>query len=424
MRTSFQSALTISLAAALLAGCGGSQLKIGAPSVMPQALAIAPGTTSTNYKVVYSFGNPPDGSYPTASLIDMGGTLYGTTAGGGSNSCAYYPYSPYFGCGTVFSITPSGTEKVLYNFGSAPDGSVPYGNLRDVGGTLYGTTVYGGSYTCGYRSQPFSCGTVFTITTSGTERVLHNFGQEGDGRYPLSGLIKVQGTLYGTTSGGGANYCAPYQYNIHCGTVFSITPGGTEDVLHSFGPARRRANTPLDSLIDVGGKLYGTTKRGGRHGFGAIFSITLRGGLKVVHYFGGTDGSAPVAGLIEVTGTLYGTTSAGGANGDGTVFSITPDGTEKVLHSFGALDGADPTAGLTTVKSTLYGTTRGGGAHGGGTIFSITTSGRERVLHSFGGSGSDGRSPYGRLTGVRGTLYGTTEFGGTYGDGTVFALTP
>ncbi len=417
-------ALSISVVTALLAGCGGSQPPIGVPGGMPQAMALAARTTRTNYKVVYSFGTIPDGSYPTASLIDVGGTLYGTTAGGGSNSCAYYPYSPYSGCGTVFSITPSGTEKVLYRFGLAPDGSIPYGGLHDAGGTLYGTTVYGGSHTCGYRSQPFSCGTVFSVTTSGTEKVLHNFGPAGDGEYPLAGLIKVKGSLYGTTSGGGANYCAPYQYNIRCGTVFSITPGGMENVLHSFGPGKGRANTPLGSLIDAGGTLYGTTKSGGKHRFGTVFSVTLRGTLKLLHDFGGTDGAGPVAGLIEVNGTLYGTTSTGGANGDGTVFSITPGGTEKVLHSFRGSDGGEPTASLIGVKSTLYGTTREGGAHGGGTIFSITTTGKERVLHSFGGSGSDGRSPYARLTDVNGTLYGTTEFGGVYGDGTVFALTP
>ncbi len=412
------------LAATMLAGCGGSQPPIGAPGAMPQTSLVSTPANKPNYKVLYSFGAAPDGSYPTAGLIDMRGTLYGTTAGGGSNSCAYYPYSPYNGCGTVFSLATGGAENVLYRFGTAPDGSVPYASLLDVGGTLYGTTVYGGSHTCGYRSQPFSCGTVFSITTSGTEKVLHDFGQAGDGEYPLAGLIKVKGTLYGTTSGGGASYCAPYQYNIRCGTVFSITPGGMEGLLYSFGPGKRHANAPLGSLIDADGTLYGTTKGGGRNRFGAIFSITLHGSLKVLHYFGGTDGAAPVAGLIEVNGTLYGTTSTGGANGDGTVFNITPGGTEKVLHSFRGSDGGDPTASLIGVKSTLYGTTREGGAHGGGTIFSVTTTGKERVLHSFGSSGSDGRSPYAGLIDVKGTLYGTTEFGGAHGDGTVFALTP
>jgi uncharacterized repeat protein (TIGR03803 family) len=420
MTTLVRSGLSISIVV-LIVGCGGKQ----PPGGMPQVPAFAARTGSTNYKVLYSFGTSPDGGYPTASLIDLRGTLYGTTAGGGSNSCAYYPYSPYSGCGTVFSITRSGTEKVLYRFGAAPDGSIPYGSLRDVGGTLYGTTVYGGSHTCGYPSQPFSCGTVFSITTSGTEKVLHSFGPGGDGEYPLAGLIKVKGTLYGTTSGGGANYCAPYQYNIRCGPVFNITPGGTEGLLYSFGPGKRRANTPLGGLFNAGGTLYGTTKYGGKHRFGTIFSVTPRGTLKVLHDFSGTDGAAPLAGLTEVNNTFYGTTSSGGANNLGTVFSITTGGTEKVLHSFsGGSDGSGPVAGLIEVNGTLYGTTYGGGAHGAGTVFSITTSGTENVLHSFSSSSSDGRWPYAGLTNVNGTLFGTTYTGGVYNDGTVFALTP
>jgi uncharacterized repeat protein (TIGR03803 family) len=413
--------------AALLAGCGGSQPPLGAPGALSQTSALATRTDRTHYKVVYSFGTSPDGSYPTASLIDVGGTLYGTTAGGGSNSCPYLPYSPYNGCGTVFSITTSGTEKVLYRFGAVPDGSVPRASLLDVGGTLYGTTAYGGPYTCGYQGQPFSCGTVFSITTGGTEKVLHSFGSGYDGRYPVAALIKVKGTLYGTTSGGGANYCF-YTSNILCGTVFSITTGGTEQVLYSFS-YRRHPNTPSDSLIDVGGTLYGTTRYGGR--VGTAFSITLGGSLKKLHSFGsGTDGRDPHAALIDVDGTLYGTTENGGANnscdgGCGTVFSITPSGTEKVLHSFsGGSDGYFPAAGLIEVNGTLYGTTEYGGTYGGGTIFSITTSGRKQVLHNFCACSSDGRLPLASLTDVNGTLYGTTYQGGAYNDGTVFALKP
>jgi uncharacterized repeat protein (TIGR03803 family) len=425
-------ALSFSVIVALLAGCGvlrqaqdDMQPPIGASGTLPQASAFAARAASTNYKVVYSFGAAPDGSYPRASLIDMGGTLYGTTAGGGSNSCAYYPYSPYNGCGTVFSITPSGTEKVLYRFGSAPDGSVPLASLLDVGGTLYGTTAYGGPYTCGYPGEPFSCGTVFSITTSGTEKVLHSFGKRNDGRYPVAGLIKVKGMLYGTTNGGGANYCA-YAFDILCGTVFSITPGGTEEVLYSFSYGRH-PNTPDGSLIDVGGTLYGTTTRGAAHQDGTVFSVTLRGRVKVLHKFGsGTDGKTPRASLIDVGGTLYGTTGSGGASGYGTVFSITTSGKETVLHSFGTGpgDGESPWANLIDVNGTLYGTTFSGGANGTGTVYSITTNGTEQVLHSFGSSSSDGRMPLASLTDVNGTLYGTTYLGGAHNDGTVFTITP
>ena len=415
-------------AAAILAGCG-SQPPIGMPGAMPKASALSARTNSTHFKVLYSFGNLPDGSYPTAGLIDVGGTLYGTTAGGGSNSCTYNPSSFYNGCGTVFSITTGGEEKVLYKFGPAPDGSVPRAGLVNDGGTLYGTTAYGGTYTCGYPSQPFSCGTVFSITPDGTEKVLHSFGKGFDGQYPVAGLIKKKGSFYGTTSGGGSGYCGHSSYSIRCGTVFSITPGGTENVLYSFIPGHH-ANTPLGGLIAVGGTLYGTTSRGGARGYGTVFSMGLGGGMKVLHSFNVTDGRTPFAGLIEVKGTFYGTTAYGGKDGcgsssacDGTVFSITPAGTEKVLHSFGSgADGRAPFAGLIEANGTFYGTTSGGGAYNQGTVFSITASGKEQVLHSF--AGTDGREPWGGLIDESGTLYGTTTHGGAYNNGTVFALTP
>jgi hypothetical protein len=59
--TIYRYAFTVSVAAALLAGCGGSQPPIGAPDAMlPQsAPAIAhapvPSSSSNGYKVLYSF---------------------------------------------------------------------------------------------------------------------------------------------------------------------------------------------------------------------------------------------------------------------------------------------------------------------------------------------------------------------------------
>jgi uncharacterized repeat protein (TIGR03803 family) len=360
-------------------------------------------------------------------LIDLGGTLYGTTSGGGTHTT-----SGYFHSGTVFSVSRSGTEKVLHSFGVGSDGSNPDAGLTDVGGTLYGTTSRGGytSDTCGYSR----CGTVFSIIPGGAEQVLHRFGGKGDGLGPEASLIEVKGTLYGTTFGGGAYYHGCQGAN--CGTVFSITPSGTEKVLHSFGAGTSDGISPVASLIEVKGKLYGTTSGGGLYDGGTVFSITLSGEEKVLHSFGyGSDGATPAAALIDVNGRLYGTTGTGGAPNCynfgtcGTVFSITPNGKEKVLHRFlSGNDGRGPDAPLIEVKGKLYGTTTWGGAHtcfsGArcGTVFSITLNGKERVLHSF--STPDGFNPEAGLIDVDGTLYGTTDFGGTYGYGTVFALKP
>jgi uncharacterized repeat protein (TIGR03803 family) len=146
--------------------------------------------------VLHNFKGIPDGEYPYAGLINVNGTLYGTTYFGGA-----------YDDGTVFSITTSGKATVLHSFGMTGDGEYPYAGLIDVKGTLYGTTYEGGGATGG--------GTVFAITTSGKETVLHSFTGSGDGEYPNAGLIDVKGTLYGTTADGGAN---------GGGTVFGLSP--------------------------------------------------------------------------------------------------------------------------------------------------------------------------------------------------------
>lgn len=418
----FAHTLNASAVAALLSACGGSQPPISAPGAVPQTSALAARVNRTHYKVLYSFAaGHNDGGLPEATLIDVGGTLYGTTLRGGTD-----------GEGTVFSITLNGMEKVLYSFGKSPHGSAPEAGLLNIGGTLYGTTTEGGSHiACGY-SSPVGCGTVFSITTGGTEKVLHSFNG-ADGYFAAASLIELKGKLYGTTENGGS-YDSCYS-GIGCGTVFSITTRGREKVLYSFGN-RTNGALPVASLINVRGTLYGTTRWGGVYQSGTVFSITPGGAETVLHSFGyGADGAYPLASLINVKGVLYGTTALGpnGCNlygACGTAFSITTSGTEKVLHVFPGnyTDGGSPEAPLIEVKGKLYGTTTLGGPYqcqggGCGTVFSITPGGKEKVLHYFGGK-FDGVYPTAGLIDVGGTLYGTTQNGGAYGDGTVFALTP
>ena len=391
-------------AAAMFAGCGGGS---GTPlSPSPAGVTAERTHVRPAYSVLYRFKGPPDdGAYPYAGLININGTLYGTTYRGGADS-SY---------GTVFAITTSGAESVLYSF-DGTSGVLPAAGLINVEGTLYGTAYAGGA-----NGQ----GTVFSITPSGTENVLYSFKGAGDGASPVAGLLNVKGTLYGTTFAGGAGRCHGGSYG--CGTVFSITTSGTEIVLHSF-KGKSDGEEPEAALINVKGTLYGTTYNGGKYcsgsyGCGTAFSITTSGKETVLHSFGGTgDGDYPSAGLLNVNGTLYGTTAGGGTSSAGSVFAITPSGTETVLYSFsGSGDGVGPKAGLINVNGRLYGTTRDGGAHSYGTVFSITTSGTETVLHSFGGA--DGKYPQAGLINVKGTLYGTTA-GGAKKKGTVFSLSP
>ncbi len=131
--------------AALLAGCGGSQSPLSPPA---QGLAAQPSFGGRAYTILHEFGRSAgDGANPSADLIDVGGTLYGTTAYGGTRNA-----------GTVFSTTLGGEETVLHSFGGSRDGANPTARLLDVNGTLYGTTSSGGAN---------SSGTVFSITPSG-----------------------------------------------------------------------------------------------------------------------------------------------------------------------------------------------------------------------------------------------------------------
>lgn len=249
-------------------------------------------TTSGEQREIYAFGGSPDGAYPDAGLVNVKGTLYGTTGSGGTNND-----------GTVFSVTPTGKETVLHSFGNSGDGLGPEASLVELNGKLYGTTNLGGAS---------NAGTVFSITPSGKETVLHSFaGSPHDGGYPAAALINVGGVLYGTTQGGGANCYS--QSSGGCGTVYSITASGKETVLHSFGRARDGRN-PSAELLNVKGTLYGTTCSGGDNKLGTIFSITTSGAETVVYSLESVkkDGFCPSSGLVDFNGTLYGTTAFGG----------------------------------------------------------------------------------------------------------------
>jgi uncharacterized repeat protein (TIGR03803 family) len=306
---------------------------------------------------------------------------------------------------------------VFYPFVGPPDGQNPYAGLTNVNGKLYGTTNNGGVT---------GAGTVYSLTTSGTESVVQSFYPGSDGANPQATLVSAAGSLYGTTSAGGV-------YNA--GTVFSMTTAGVETVLHSFGGSGD-GTAPAAPVLNVGGtngKLYGTTPSGGANGCGTVFVVSKSSGAEtVLHSFGSGDGCNPRYGTLTLlNGTIYGTTSAGGIGSPtygcncGTVYSIAPNGTEHVLYSFSnGNDGANPYGGLAIMNGALYGTTSNGGAYNQGTIYSITptsSAATETILWAFGGAPGGGH-PRADLIQVNGTLYGTTTQGGTNNQGTVFSL--
>ncbi|MGB8909884.1 MAG: choice-of-anchor tandem repeat GloVer-containing protein [Candidatus Cybelea sp.] len=411
--------LGVRMVAALLAGCSGSvgTTPIPGPSAPPPT---RPCTTSSErarsgnhgYESLFSFNEFPDGRAPAAGLISANGLLYGTTSIGGKGTSG-----PCGLCGTVYSISTSGNQKVLYTFTGGSNGATPSSGLTSLKGVLYGTTFYGAKSGEVHKCYHAGCGTVFDVTASGAESVLHAFEGGSDGSAPMGELLALNGTLYGTTTG------EPFGK----GTIFSLTTSGHEQVVYRFKGALSDGAAPMGNLVLVKGEFYGVTNQGGAANVGTVFALNPSGKEQILHSFHHSEGDYPMDGLVALNGLLYGTTSAHGPHGRGTVYSITTGGEFHVVYSFGGKgDGALPYASLVVVNGALYGTTHGGGVHRHGTVFKLCPSGSESVLHSFGPS-PDGIRPWAPLTNVNGVLYGTTAGGGqdqSYGDGTVFRISP
>ena len=403
--------------------------------------------STVKYKDLFDFDGT-DGSSPAASLIAVNGVLYGTAPAGGKD-----------GYGAVFRVNAAGNEVAIYSFkGSPDDGAAPEAPLLDLHGTLYGTTTGGGAGNCSAgkargatSGSNIGCGTVFSISTSGKERVIYSFKGGADGGDPVAPVIDVNGILYGTTYAGGEDML---------GSVFSLTTSGSERVLFSF-PGGNDGDSPDSGLVHAGDQFYGTTFTGGYSrsssslcyayapGCGIVYALSASGKERVLHQFKGAprDGALPV-GLTYANGMLYGSTAFGGSHscvlgsglvtGCGTVFSLTPAGKEAVLHSFDSSDGYRVESVPIYVSGNLYGTAYAGGKGkcydvylqlaGCGTIFEVNRTGKTTILYNFKGSPSDGEYPLAGLLDVGGTFYGTTAVGGkygpSYGNGTVFSLTP
>ena len=371
--------------------------------------------------VIYSF--PTDGTGdPVGRLLLVNGALYGATTGGSGS------------LGTVFQLKKANggwKETTVHAFSGSADGAYPAGGLiADANGVLYGTTASSGGY---------NGGTFFSLTKSGkqwTEQTLWKFGNPDthDGAAPTSELLMdASGAIYGTTQSGGA-------HNI--GTVFKLTNAGgvwTSTVLYSFAGGRD-GNIPHAGLVmDDAGVLYGTTYYGGTQNQGTAFALTPSGNTwseSVIYSFGkGTDGRNPgYEPLVLSRGALYGTTIYGGANDWGIVFALTPSAgkwREKIVHTFGSgSDGRAATGGVILSKSgALYGTTGDGGQNFGGTVYQILRSGgawTETVDTNFANFNGDGFFPQGGVTidSKSGTIYGTTDQGGSQGWGAVYQIVP
>ncbi len=282
-----------------------------------------------------------------------------------------------------------------------------------------------------------------------TEKVLYSFLGSPDAISPTGDLVAdPAGNLYGMTYRGGHGSC-------DCGAIYELSPpttagdAWTETVLYSFKGGASDGEYPLGGLIlDKSGNLYGAANMGGLDGFGTIFELsppTIPGGNwteTILWAFDYTRGGFPAGNLVmDVDGNLYGTTQKGGVllrvdRPGGVAFELVAPKTsggawsERILHRFGTArnDGIHPSAGLLLRDGVLYGTTVFGGTNGQGTVFQLVRQpGRwtETILHNF--TGGDGKNPAAALIAdTAGNLYGAAEGGGgtACGCGVIYELSP
>ncbi len=234
-----------------------------AKAVYAVLLAMAPSfaAPAQTFTVLHTF-NGKNGASPEGVLVlDAAGNIYGTTAGGGTGKCSSQ------GCGTGFMLNKAGKQLGVYSFDGA-DGLNPVaGLLRDADGSFYGTTLNGGDESC---NPPHGCGTVFRVSKTGKETVLHKFTGTPDGENPASLLVQdPTGNLYGTTYLGGS---------LGLGAIFKVDTTGKETILYSFlGPPEGGdgAFSSAGVIRDASGNLYGVTFAGGTYGAGAVYELGI-----------------------------------------------------------------------------------------------------------------------------------------------------
>jgi len=324
--------------------------------------------------VLHNFCLGSDGGYPFGGVIlDSSGNVYGTTEAGG----------PLNG-GTVFELkrAPNGqwNEILLHSF-KGPDGKGPFDGLTmDAAGNLYGTASEGGTHVA------FG-GVAFEISHSGTYSVLYNFcalSACADGQLPLGGVTTdSKGNLYGTTSSGGAHGLGTVF------KLSKSSSGWTETVLHSFAGGTSDGADPLYGSLILSTRPVGKTKQrviigvttgGGAHNRGAAFAIRRSPAgwrFTLLHSFNGhSGGTSPYGTLVNVKGKLIGTTGFNGNSCCGTVFELTLKNTtwiETVLYSFtGGGDGGYPYSGVVADSAgNLFGVADIGGSGTWGVLYKV-----------------------------------------------------
>jgi len=193
-------------------------------------------TPQGSVKTIYNFceSDCADGSNPAAALVlGADGNFYGTTQAGGFNNQQHN--CDFYGCGTIFKVTPQGKLTTLYTFcfysydnncqnGYAPEAALAQGN----DGNFYGTAAIGGDVLNPNCNSGDGCGTVFEVTPAGAFTLVHTFGST-DGDTPGTLLQSTNGTFYGTTRVGGSAFKGTlYSLSTGLGPFVGVSPGAAK----------------------------------------------------------------------------------------------------------------------------------------------------------------------------------------------------
>ncbi len=253
---------------------------------------------------------------------------------------------------------------------------------------------------------------------------------ERAGTIPAGNLVAhPDGNYYGTTVVGGRD---------DYGTIYRMDPSGAVTTLISFTGESGAAKGAYPSgglTLAADGSLYGTTTNGGTGDLGTVFKVTpasvFTSLLDFTGIAGAKKGSVPNPLFLHTDGFFYGSTQAGGVNDFGTVFKMTAAGALTTLAELSGTvapkRGSAPSGRLVVNGTTIFGTTQWGGTYDLGTVFSLTAGGTWTTLVTFSGMTAEigarrGSNPNAGLTLLSGTLYGTTETGGVDDFGTIFRV--
>lgn len=301
------------------------------------------------YADIHDFNTGAGGSNPISGMVRIGAVLYGATRLGGANNL-----------GTLFSWdTGTNTYTVLHDFATATGFAVAGTMIVDAG-IIYGACLSGGAN---------SVGTLFKWDGAYTD--LYDF-DTADGANPVSGLVKdtvSSGLLFGVTQAGGSNGDGViYQWNIGAALYSNLYTMNNANLDGRLGGAL--IATASDPEL-----LYGTATDGGLHGDGTFYTFNIITNVftKITDFEAAVTGATPIKSIIEYQGSIYGVTSQGGANSLGVIWRFMESGTSlQNIHDFASATGRIPNSGLTLFSGSFYGVGQAGGANNVGVIYKLT----------------------------------------------------